>query len=192
MVSLYRPEVRDMQAPYVRRVLDIVNDIDNILYEVMNEGGNKDWDWWVVDFVHDYESKKWKRHPARLTGWNSEGLKSMLQSQWDWVSPGGDDGEYFMYDPPAWHGKKVGVLDTDHFWGHGRTPSWAWKSSCRGYNTLLMDSWVPIPGHPRGEVHWHSRPGDPLTLTIRRLPCGILSARLSHNTTFKTFSAVHQ
>ena len=78
MVSLYRPEVRDMQAAYLRRVIDTVNDLDSILYEVMNEGGNKDWDWWVVDFVHEYESKKGKRHPVGLTGWNSEGLKSML------------------------------------------------------------------------------------------------------------------
>ena len=64
-------------------------------------------------------------------------------------------------DPPAWDGKKVAVLDTDHLWGHGGTPSWAWKSFCRGYNTLLMDSWVPIPGHPCGEVNWASRPGYP-------------------------------
>ena len=95
MVSLYRPEVREMQAAYLRHVIDTVNDIDSILYEVMNEGGNKDWDWWVVDFVHDYEGKKGKRHPVGLTGYNSEGLKSMLESPCDWVSPGGDDGDYF-------------------------------------------------------------------------------------------------
>ena len=161
MVSLSRPEVREMQGAYLRKVIDTVNDLDNILYEVMNEGGNKDWDWWVVNFVHDYESKKGKRHPVGLTGWNSEGLKVMRQSPCDWISPGGDDGRYFLNDPPAWDGKKVGVLDTDHLWGHGGTPSWAWKSFCRGYNTLLMDSWVPIPGHPCGEVNWASRPGYP-------------------------------
>jgi hypothetical protein len=161
MVSLYRPEVRAMQAAYLRKVIDTVNDLDNILYEVMNEGGNRDWDWWVVDFVHDYESQKGKRHPIGITGWNSEGLKSMLESRCDWVSPGGDDGEYFKSDPPAWDGKKVAVLDTDHLWGHGGTPAWAWKSFCRGYNTLLMDSWVPIPGHPCGEVNWASRAGYP-------------------------------
>src|SRR5208283_650029 len=56
-VSLYRSEVREMQAACLRRVIDTVNDLDNILYEVMNEGGNKNWDWWVVDFVHNYENK---------------------------------------------------------------------------------------------------------------------------------------
>ncbi len=161
MVSLYRPEVRAMEAAYLRKVIDTVNDLDNILYEVMNEGGNRDWDWWVVDFVHDYENHKGKRHPIGITGWNSEGLKSMLESHCDWISPGGDDGEYFKSNPPAWDGKKVAVLDTDHLWGHGGTPAWAWKSFCRGYNTLLMDSWVPIPGHPCGEVNWASRAGYP-------------------------------
>jgi len=26
-----------------RRVIDAVNDLDNVLYEIINEGGNKDW-----------------------------------------------------------------------------------------------------------------------------------------------------
>ena len=42
-----RPEGREMQAAYPRRAIDAINDLDNILYKVMNEGGNKDWDGWV-------------------------------------------------------------------------------------------------------------------------------------------------
>ena len=63
--ACYRPEVRDMQAAYLRKVIDTVNDLDSILYEVMNEGGNNDWDWWVVDFVHEYEGKKGKTASRR-------------------------------------------------------------------------------------------------------------------------------
>lgn len=56
--DLSDPQVREMQAAYIRKVVDTVNDLDNVLYEVTNEGGNKAWDWWVVDTVHQYEKTK--------------------------------------------------------------------------------------------------------------------------------------
>ncbi len=34
---------------------------------------------------------------------------------------------------------KVAFLDTDHIWGIGGDPSWAWKAVTRGYNLLYMD-----------------------------------------------------
>jgi len=161
-VDLNRPEVRTMQAAYLRKIIDTVNDLDNVLYEVMNEGGNKDWDWWVVDLVHSYEASKGKKHPVGLTGWNAETVEQMLASPAEWISIGTDAGPEFKTDPPVWEGKKVSVSDTDHLWGHGGTIAWAWKSFVRGHNTLLMDSWVPIPGRPCGRVNWASRPGNPI------------------------------
>ncbi len=38
----------EFQASYIRHVVDTVNDLDNVLYEVINEGGEKEWDWWVA------------------------------------------------------------------------------------------------------------------------------------------------
>ncbi len=60
------------------------------------------------------------------------------------------------------------VCDSDHLWGHGGTSSWAWKCFVRGHNTLLMDSWDPIPGRPCGEVNWAARPGYPTRDLNRR------------------------
>jgi hypothetical protein len=161
-VDLNRGDVRTMQGAYLQKIIDTVNDLDNVLYEVMNEGGNKDWDWWVVDFVHTHEASKGKKHPVGLTGWNAETVEQMLTSSAEWISVGSDAGPEFKTDPPAWDGKKVSVSDTDHLWGHGGTIAWAWKSFVRGHNTLLMDSWVPIPGRPCGHVNWASRPGNPI------------------------------
>ncbi len=157
-ISLHRPAVRTMQAAYIGKVIDTVNDLDNVLYEVMNEGGDRDWDWWVVDLVHSTEAKKGRVHPVGLTGYDSEPLTSMLQSPCDWVSPSVTDYQFYKTDPPAWDGKKVAVLDTDHIWGTGGTPLWAWKSFCRGYNTLLMDPWISNQGQPCSPS---STPGDP-------------------------------
>jgi len=167
-VDLNRPDVREMQAKYMQKIIDTVADLDNVLYEVINEGGNKDWDWWVVNYMHQHEGEKGKVHPVGLTGRNAETLDEMRNSPAEWISVGGDQGAFWKTDPPAWDGKKVSVCDTDHLWGHGGTSSWAWKCFVRGHNTLLMDSWEAIPGRPCGDVNWVKRPGYPTRDLNRR------------------------
>jgi hypothetical protein len=149
--------VKAFQAAYLRKVVNTVNDLDNVLYEVINEGGQKEWDWWVVKTIHDEERNRPKQHPVGLTGHGAERLASMLASQADWVSPGRADG--FGDDPPAWNGKKVSLLDTDHIWGLGGSADWVWKSFVRGHNPLFMD---PYDGAVLG------KPMDPLWEPVRR------------------------
>ena len=102
--SLANARVNEIQAAYIRKVVDTVNDLDNVLYEVINEGGDQKWDWWVADTIREHERKKSKQHPIGITGHGAEDLKSMLASPADWISPGSKDG--FRDDPPAWDGKK--------------------------------------------------------------------------------------
>ena len=150
--SLAHPEVNALQAAYIRKVVDTVNELDNVLYEVINEGGQKEWDWWVVDLVHEYERTKPKQHPVGITGHGAERLASMLASPADWISPGSQDG--YRDDPPAWDGKKVSLLDTDHVWGVGGQPAWVWKSLLRGHNPLFMDPYDgSVLGTP-GDLQW--------------------------------------
>jgi dienelactone hydrolase len=135
--SLAIPEVNKLQAAYIRKVVDTLNDLDNVLFEVINEGGQKEWDWWVVKTLHDYERTKPKQHPVGITGHGAERLTSMLASPADWISPGRQDG--YGEDPPAWKGEKVSLLDTDHVWGVGGNVAWTWKSFVRGHNPIFMD-----------------------------------------------------
>jgi len=144
--SLGNPAGTAIQEAYICKVVDTVNDLDNVLYEVINEGGDKDWDWWVVDTIHNYEKTKPKQHPVGITGHGAERLPSMLDSPADWVSPGRIDG--YAEAPPAWDGKKVSLLDTDHVWGVGGNHTWVWKSFLRGHNPLFMD---PYHGVVLGE-----------------------------------------
>lgn len=129
--------VNNLQAAYIRKVVDTVNDLDNVLYEVINEGGDKEWDWWVVRTIQEYERTRPKQHPVGLTGHGAERVASMLASPADWVSPGRNDG--YGEDPPAWHEQKPSLLDTDHIWGVGGNAAWVWKSFTRGHNPLFMD-----------------------------------------------------
>lgn len=135
--TLRNPEANRLQAAYIRKVVDTVNDLDNVLYEVINEGGEKEWNWWVITTVQEYERTKPKQHPVGNTGHGAERLPSMLASPADWVSPGRADG--FAEDPPAWNEKKVSLLDTDHIWGVGGNATWVWKSFLRGHNPIFMD-----------------------------------------------------
>jgi hypothetical protein len=155
--SLTHPAVNKLQEAYIHRVVDTVNDLDNVLYEVINEGGEPKWDWWVVKTIQDYERTKPKQHPVGITGHGAERLASMLASPADWISPGRADG--YADDPPAWEGKKVSLLDTDHIWGVGGNPAWVWKSFLRGHNPLFMD---PYDGSVLG------KPGDQQWEPIRR------------------------
>jgi len=140
-----------IQAVYIRKVVDTVNDLDNVLYEVINEGGEKEWDWWVVKTIREHERTKPRQHPVGLTGHGAENVAQMLASEADWISPGRRDG--YGEDPPAWDGKKVSLLDTDHVWGVGGNAAWVWKGFLRGHNPIFMD---PYDGSVLGAA-WDPR-----------------------------------
>lgn len=147
--ALDAKDVRDRQAQYIHKVIDTVNDLDNVLYEVTNEGGDKDWDWWVVNTVHEYEKQKPKQHPIGLTAHGSESNDDMLASPGDWLSPGSSSWPDLKSDPRAYDRKKPSLVDTDHVWGVGGSPEWVWKIFTRGHNLLFMDpyddpQWEPI------------------------------------------------
>lgn len=150
--NLRNPSVNRLQAAYIRKVVDTLNDLDNVLFEVLNEGGEKDWNWWVIQTLQDYERSLPKQHPVGNTGHGAERLPSLLASSADWVSPGRVDG--FGEDPPAWNEKKVSLLDTDHIWGVGGNAAWVWKSFLRGHNPIFMDPYDgSVLGQDRG---WES------------------------------------
>ena len=143
------PRLRERQAAYVGKVIDSLNDLDNVLYEVTNEGGNPSWDRFVVDLVHAYEKKKPKQHPVGLTGHGSETNDQMIAGPADWFSPGSNTWPDLKSDPRPADGKKVALLDTDHVFGVGGDGAWVWKAFLRGYNVLYMDPyddpiWDPI------------------------------------------------
>ncbi|MBI4474586.1 MAG: hypothetical protein HY646_18090, partial [Acidobacteria bacterium] len=151
--SLTNPTVNKLQAAYIRKVVDTVNDLDNVVYEVINEGGQREWDWWVVETIREHQRTKPRQHAIGITGHGAERVASMLASPADWISPGRNDG--YAEDPPAWDGKKVSLLDTDHVWGVGGNTAWVWKSFLRGHNPLFMDPYdgavLGTPSDPRWE-----------------------------------------
>jgi len=139
-----------LQEAYVRKVVDTVNDLDNVLYEISNEAHTEstDWQYYLIRFVKECEAAKPKQHPVGMTFQYRGGTNQTLYaSPADWISPNpGDAAENYRENPSSTHTRKVVVNDTDHLWGHtGGDAIWVWKSFCRGLNVLLMEELLPSP-----------------------------------------------
>jgi hypothetical protein len=69
--TLADPAVTALQEAYVRKVIDTVGDLDNVLYEIANEDtfsdANTEWQYHMIRFVKDYEMTKPKQHPVGMT-----------------------------------------------------------------------------------------------------------------------------
>ena len=114
------PRVQELQAAYIRKVVDTLHDLPNLLWEVANEssgGGRLDasmaealgqagtpewgdstaWQYWVIDTVKQYEGEMgYARHPIGMTmqfpvAEQTKVNAPLFESRADWISPGYDD-----------------------------------------------------------------------------------------------------
>lgn len=142
--ELGNEKVTALQEAYVRKVIDTVNDLDNVLYEISNENHpqSTQWQYHMIRFIKQYEKGKPKQHPVGMTFQFKGGSnKTLFESPADWVSPNPEAGGGFEYkkNPPVAEGKKVVISDTDHLWGLGGDVAWVWKTFLRGHNPIFMD-----------------------------------------------------
>jgi len=138
--TLADPAITGLQEAYVRHVIDTVNDLDNVLYEISNENHppSTEWQYHIIRFIHNCEKSKPKQHPVGMTFQYQGGKNSTLfESPADWISPNPEGG--YRDNPPAADGRKVVLNDTDHLWGIGGNQAWVWKSFLRGHNPIFMD-----------------------------------------------------
>ena len=114
------PRVQEIQEAYIRKVVETVHDLPNVLWEVANEssGGGKvdpafaealgqvgtpewgdstEWQYWVIDTVKRYEEEMGHdRHPMGMTMQfpvpeQTKVNDPLFTSRAEWISPGYDD-----------------------------------------------------------------------------------------------------
>lgn len=144
--ELMSDQVWKIERAYIRKVVDTVNDLDNVLYEVSNESGSPFSDSWqsnVMTFVRQYESAKPKQHPVGMTfQWRGGSDLTLYHSGADWISAG-------SHVPPS-DGTKVIINDTDHAYGAGELKqdgaagqrAWVWENFTSGNNVAFMDPYL--------------------------------------------------
>jgi hypothetical protein len=114
------PRVRRVQEAYIRKVVDTLHDLPNVLWEVANEssgdgavteefagflgmdrapawGDSTGWQYRVIDVVKAYESERgYRPHPIGMTmqfpvAEQTKVNEPLLRSRAEWISPGYDD-----------------------------------------------------------------------------------------------------
>ncbi|MCX7885757.1 MAG: FG-GAP-like repeat-containing protein [Verrucomicrobiae bacterium] len=148
--TLQVPAVTAVQEAYVRKVIETLNDLDNVLYEIANEAGaySTEWQYHFIRFIHAEEKRLRKQHPVGMTFQYARepqlrGTNTVLfASPAKWISPNPAGG--YRDNPPAADGTKVILNDTDHLWGIGGNAAWVWKSFLRGLNPIFMDPYTRV------------------------------------------------
>ncbi len=78
--SLNNLKVLEAQKDFIRKVVDAVNDCDNIFFEIANENYyNEEWERHLCEFIHEYEKRKPKQHlvmPLDLPNHDYGGIKT--------------------------------------------------------------------------------------------------------------------
>ncbi len=156
--------ITSLQEAYVRKVVDTLADLENVLFEISNESksDSKDWQYHMINFIHTYQTtREYKNHPVGMTPfWDGIGMNPVLfASPADWISPNAHasgDPAYKDNPPPA-DGSKVIITDTDHTGLNGDESIWIWKSFTRGLNPIVIDARlngfkIPADSHARATM----------------------------------------
>lgn len=114
------PRVQALQEAYIKKVIDTVHDLPNVLWEVANEssgggrvdqqfaemmgmpeipdwGDSTEWQYWVIDVVKRYErEREYDPHPIGMTmpfpvADQTKVNAPLYASAAEWISPGYDD-----------------------------------------------------------------------------------------------------
>ncbi len=136
-----------LQTAYVAKMLDTLQDLPNVLWEVANESFNDqatiNWQNQIVNFIHQHEtSSGGLKHPAGISAPfphnDQTAINGMLAAtNADWIAPQG--WQDYQNNPPPANGAKVQIVDTDHTFGIGGDVNWVWQQFTRGQNVNIMD-----------------------------------------------------
>ena len=147
--TLIIPAITAYQEAYIKHVIDVLNDLDNVIWEVAQEpdgtysrNGYDAFGWLdhMLEYIHSYEAAKPKQHPVLYSVFYPGGNNDVLfASNAEMIAPNGDGG--FYHDCPPLDGKKVVLIDTDHIaWTETNDADWAWRAFARGAGGVaIMD-----------------------------------------------------
>ncbi len=141
--SLTVPAINLLQEAYIRKVVDTLNDLDNVLYEISGDApsSSKHWQYNMINYLKSYQATKPKQHPVGMSYLYLGNINDLLASPADWILvPGADT------DPSLAAGNKVIFSDLDPtLLASGTSYPLVWKSFMRGLNSIYLESDLPNP-----------------------------------------------
>jgi hypothetical protein len=141
--------ITDFQDAYVRKTIDTLNDLPNVLWIVSEEAPMKSI-WWnnhLISLVRVYEGAKPDQHPIGYATLESPTDAILYNSDADWVAP------WAWTSPTSSCGTghpscKVNINDSDHsYFGMWNDPpqknrNYAWENFTTGNQVLFMDPYL--------------------------------------------------
>jgi len=140
--------VRDLQKAYVRKVIDTVNEFDNVYYEIANELHAPAWQAEIISYIRAYEATKDKKHLILRSpgGRNASGnvtdspIAEVVEAADLYAIAGSWPGFSEGVNVPPNKRQKPGLWDNDHVWpANWRDSTQVWKAFTRGYHYTLYD-----------------------------------------------------
>ena len=91
--SLIVPAITSLQEAYVRKVVDTLNDLDNVLYEISGDApaSSRDWQYHMINYLKRYQATKPKQHPVGMSYLYLGSTNDLLASPADWILLPGTD-----------------------------------------------------------------------------------------------------
>src|SRR5262245_41809653 len=108
--SLTVPAITSLQEAYVRKIVETLNDLDNVLYEISGDApaSSKEWQYHMINYLKNYQAAKPNQHPVGMSSLYLGSANDLLASPADWILlPGSDP------NPPLAAGNKVILSDID-------------------------------------------------------------------------------
>lgn len=147
--------ILDLQKTYVKKVVDTLNSLDNVIYEIANELYAPQWQYEMIACIKDHEASKPEQHVVMMSpggrtpgggrrkhgAWRMMEKNVVLNSKADCIAitGGWDSGRYSRRDPPANSTGKPAVVDMDHVSPGSNDVGYVWSAFTRGYNFNLYD-----------------------------------------------------
>jgi hypothetical protein len=136
---------------YVNKLVDTLADLNNVLYEIGNEGpiDTSSWQDHVMATIRTREAGNPKKHMVGKTAYDSNSTDSAINTNLtggtaDWISISGRTNGYGTVDVSP--SNKVDIYDSDHIIGftpnadEATAAQWIWKSLTRGHNVLFLQT----------------------------------------------------
>ncbi len=85
--SLVFPSLVSLQEAFIRKVVDTLNDLDNVLYEVNGNGlaGSLPWQYHMIDYIRRYQKKTANQYPIGISDFYTGATAEVLSSSADWI-----------------------------------------------------------------------------------------------------------
>jgi hypothetical protein len=148
-----------VQDAYVKKVIDTLHDLDNVLWETSEEAPTASKDWWqghIISLIHSYEQSTYGlSHPVGFPSTQYPGDDpALFASAADWVAPALAGASGIPIAPTNNQGKVI-INDSDHSYYYtnfvdgstglvdtAKVRGFVWENFAAGASLLFMDPYV--------------------------------------------------